>query len=830
MKLLTKASYSSEVSEREKRNLDVAYRAACESIVLLKNEKVLPLKTEKVALYGPGASKTIKGGTGSGEVNERHSVTILEGMENRGFEITTKQWIQDYEDAYREEEIAHKKAQKDALKTLKVNSIMEMMFAGFQPSNGRVITEKDIQDSDTDTAIYILSRQAGEGGDRKAEKGDLFITDVERAAIETCVKNYKNFVLVINSGCSIDMSFVDEIPGIGAILFICQLGTEGGNAFADVISGKVTPSGKLADTWAKKYSDIPFYNEFSYLNGNVTEEYYKEGIYVGYRYFDSFGVEPCYPFGYGLSYTQFSMYSAGVKVDGTKIHLDVAVTNIGETYSGKEVAQVYVSAPAGKLNKEYQSLVAFAKTKELEPGKSEIMNLAFDMTEIGSYDEKGACYFLDKGEYIVRLGNSSRNTVPVAVVILDEKVVISTHCNICPVMEPVDELKSESPIVEKINAGVPRVYVCASNFETVNYTYETPEEYSDERVDKFMDTLTLKEMVDIVVGIGMFGGETRFNMPGSVGNTTSKFWDRGLANMTLCDGPAGLRITKRSVIQKNGTIKPLELPLSVFEMFPEFIQRLMKGNPDDGTMVYQYTTAFPVTAALAQTWNTDMLHEVGEAIYIEMKEYGCTFWLAPAVNIHRNPLCGRNFEYVSEDPFLTGEVAAAITKGVQQEEGFYVTVKHFACNNMEENRNKVSSNVSERALREIYLRGFEKAVRKGRAKGIMTSYNRINGVYTSNSYDLCTKVLRNEWGFDGVVMTDWFSTNKDLGNNALAMRAGNDLIMPGGGRYKKEILAGVKSGMISEKDVRRCCANIIYAIMNSAIQKEYIDGRNEHIE
>lgn len=224
MKLLTKASYSSEVSEREKRNLDVAYRAACESIVLLKNEKVLPLKTKKVALYGPGASKTIKGGTGSGEVNERHSVTILEGMENRGFEITTKQWIQDYEDAYREEEIAHKKAQKDALKTLKVNSIMEMMFAGFQPSNGRVITEKDIQDSDTDTAIYILSRQAGEGGDRKAEKGDLFITDVERAAIETCVKNYKNFVLVINSGCSIDMSFVDEIPGIGAILFICQLG------------------------------------------------------------------------------------------------------------------------------------------------------------------------------------------------------------------------------------------------------------------------------------------------------------------------------------------------------------------------------------------------------------------------------------------------------------------------------------------------------------------------------------------------------------------------------------------------------------------------------
>lgn len=823
MELLTKASYSSEVSEREKRNLDVAYRAACESMVLLKNENVLPLKTKKVALYGPGASKTIKGGTGSGEVNERHSVTILEGMENRGFEITTKQWIQDYEDAYIEGEIAHKKAQKEALKALKVNSIMEMMFAGFQPSNGRAITEKDIKDSDTDTAIYVLSRQAGEGGDRKAEKGDLFITDEERTAIETCVANYENFVLVINSGCSIDMSFVDEIPGIGAILFICQLGTEGGNAFADTISGKVTPSGKLADTWAKKYADIPFHNEYSYLNGNVTEEYYKEGIYVGYRYFDSFDVEPCYPFGYGLSYTDFSMYGAGVSVKGTKVCLEATVTNTGDTYGGKEVAQVYVSAPVGKLDKEYQSLVAFSKTKVLAPGESETLSLTFDMAEIGSYDEERASYVLDKGEYIVRLGNSSRNTVPVAVVTLDEDVVVSTHCNICPVTEAFEELKSEGHAAEEVNAGVPRVVVNAADFTTVNYTYETPEVYSDEKVDKFLDTLTLKEMVEIVVGIGMFGGETRFNMPGSVGNTTSKFWDRGLANVTLCDGPAGLRITKKSVVDKNGNVKPVELPMSVFEMLPSFVQSFMKGNPEKGTLIYQYTTAFPVTAALAQTWNTDILQEVGNAIFIEMKEYGCTFWLAPAVNIHRNPLCGRNFEYVSEDPFLTGEVATALTKGVQQEEGFYVTVKHFACNNMEDNRNKVSSNVSERALREIYLRGFERTVRKGNAKAIMTSYNRVNGVYAPNSYDLCTKALRNEWGFDGVVMTDWFSTNKDLGHNALAMKAGNDLIMPGGWSYKKEILAGVKSGMISETDVRRCCANVVHAIMNSATQREYVD-------
>lgn len=825
MGLLTKAGYSSEMNEREKRNLDIAYRAACESIVLLKNDGVLPLKTKKVALYGPGVSKTVKGGTGSGEVNERHSVTILEGMENRGFEITTKQWITDYEQAYIEGELVHKKAQKDALKTMKAKSIMEIMPAGFQPSGGRAISRKDIADSDTDTAIYVLSRQAGEGGDRKAVKGDLYLSDVEREAIQTCVENYKNFVLVINSGCSIDMSFVDGIGGIGAILFICQLGTEGGNAFADTVLGKVTPSGKLADTWAKKYADIPFHDEFSYLNENVEEEYYKEGIYVGYRYFDSFEVEPCYPFGYGLSYTEFSIFGAGISIDGTKINLDALITNTGMEHCGKETAQVYVSAPAGKLDKEYQSLAAFGKTKLLSPGESEILHLCFDMRDLASYDEEWASFVLDAGEYIVRLGNSSRNTVPVAVVTLDENVVVSKHCNVCPIVEKIEELKAPSPKPEQVNGGVPRVIVKKKSFETVNYTYETPVVYSDERVDKFLSTLTLKEMVEIVVGIGMFGGETRFHMPGSVGNTTSKFWDRGLANVALCDGPAGLRIQKRSTVQKNGKVKAVDLPMSVLEMLPEFVQAFMKGNPEKEPVLYQYTTAFPVTAALAQTWNRDMLYEVGKAIYEEMKEYGCTFWLAPAVNIHRNPLCGRNFEYVSEDPFLTGEVAAALTLGVQQEEGFYVTVKHYACNNMEENRNKVSSNLSERALREVYLRGFERAVRKGHAKAIMTSYNRLNGVYTSNSYDLCTKVLRNEWGFDGVVMTDWFSTNKGLGHNALAMKAGNDLIMPGGGHYKKEILAGVKSGMISETDVRRCCANVVRAILDSAIQKEYIDKK-----
>ena len=822
MKLLTKANYSPEVTQREKENLRVAYQAACEGMVLLKNDGVLPFKSKKVALYGPGASMTIKGGTGSGEVNERHSVTILEGLEDRSFEITTRSWIADFEKSYAEAEAAYKEEKKKRVNFLKIGSIMNMLFDDFRAPTGREITAEDVSASDTDSCIYVLSRQAGEGGDRRAEKGDMFLTDEETAAIRFCAENYENFVLVINSGSSIDMAFAEEIPGINAIVYLCQLGTEGGHAFADVVSGVVSPSGKLSDTWAKQYGDIPFANEYSYLNGNLEDEYYKEGIYVGYRYFDSFGVEPAYPFGYGLSYTTFSIHSAGVAAEGSKITVKATAANTGDTYAGKEVVQLYVSAPNGDLHKEYQSLAAFAKTDVLAPGDRQTLDLTFDLRSLASYRESDACYVLEAGDYILRLGNSSRNTVTVGVLTVGKETIVSRHAHICPALKPIEELSSKAYDFAPVPEGLPHIDIDTSAIEAVTYAYETPAICSDERVQKFVSTLTLNEMVDIVVGIGMLGSEIRFNLPGAVGNTTSKFWDRGLANVALCDGPAGLRIQKRSAVDKKGNVKPIDMALSIYEAFPSFVKKIMTGDPDKDTVIYQYTTAFPVANALAQTWNTELMYEIGSAIYREMKEYGCTYWLAPAINIHRNPLCGRNFEYFSEDPRLSGAMAAAITRGVQQEEGYYVTVKHFACNNQEENRNGVSSNLSERALREIYLRGFEISVREGGAKGIMTSYNKINGVYASNSYDICTKVLRNEWGFDGVVMTDWFSTNKGLASNAIAMKAGNDLIMPGGGSFKKEILQGVKSGLISEEDVRRCCANVVRAIFQSATQREYI--------
>lgn len=819
MELLTKARFESEPNERERRNLQVAYEAACESIVLLENDGALPIQIGKVALYGAGAMRTIKGGGGSGEVNERHSVTIYEGMKAAGFAITSESWLQEYNASYvREEALYH----KNKLKNI-ITGKMDAMAAleNFPGIEGRPVSEEDVTESDTDICIYVLSRQAGEGIDRRAKKGDMFVTDTEEANIAFCASHYDKFILVINAGAQLDVSFLDKIEGINAVLFICQLGTAGGTAVADTLSGKVSPSGKLASTWAMKYSDIPFSDEFSYLNGNLEDEYYKEGIYVGYRYFDTFHVEPRYPFGYGLGYSEFEMKAEKVTVDGTMACVDIEVKNIGTTYAGKEVAEVYVSAPVGTLDKEYQSLVGFAKTKCLAPGETDKVRVAFDICAVASYREADASYVLEAGNYIIRVGNSSRNTTPCTILVLEEEIVVSKHQNICKVQKPFEELKAPEPMDAAVLKAFPRITVSKDNFGLIVYPYDTPTTMAYTEAQRFVDELTLEDMVDIVVGVGMFGGANKFDMPGSVGNTTSKFWDKGLVNVTLCDGPAGIRIQKRTALIDGKKTKMIDPPLSIYEMMPKFVKKFMMADPDKSTVLYQFTTAFPVSAALAQTWNTDVLYEVGLAVHEEMKEYGCTFWLAPALNIHRNPLCGRNFEYYSEDPFLTGAMAAAITKGVQCEEGYYVTIKHFACNNQEDNRKGVSSNVSERALREIYLRGFEKTVREANAKGVMTSYNKVNGVYSPNSYDLCTKVLRQEWGFNGVVMTDWFSTSKGCANNAIAMSAGNDLIMPGGKADKKEILEGVKSGLITEADVRRSCERVVKAIMDSALQKEY---------
>lgn len=367
MKHYTKASPSDAESVRELENRRIAFDAACEGMVLLKNDGTLPLKNRKVALYGPGASMTIKGGTGSGEVNERHAVPVLEGMEARGFEIATRGWIEEYAAFYARAEKDYREEKRRRIHLLDPKTIDNMLFDNFRLPCGPAITERHVQESGTDTCVYVLSRQAGEGGDRRAEPGDYYITDEERRAIAFCAQNYAHFVLLINCGSSMDMGSAEEIAGINAILYICQPGSQGGLAVADILSGAVCPSGKLTDTWAKHYEDIPFANEYSHQNGDLEQENYREGIFVGYRYFDSFGVELAYPFGFGLSYTEFDITCTGVEIFGSRVRVTVRVTNTGSV-PGKEVAQLYVSAPQGELGKEYQSLAAFGKTVLLAPG------------------------------------------------------------------------------------------------------------------------------------------------------------------------------------------------------------------------------------------------------------------------------------------------------------------------------------------------------------------------------------------------------------------------------------------------------------------------------
>ena len=810
MKRFASCQMTSEITERERKNKQIALNSALEGIVLLKNNGALPIKDKKIALYGAGAQYTIKGGTGSGEVNERHAVSILEGLKNEGFIITTDKWLLDYQKEFEEG-----KAKWNATKN---GGIVNMMANPYLPPYGRLITEEDVIKSECDTAIYVVSRQAGEGADKKIERGEFDLSEKEIENIKFIAKSYKNSVLVINSGSYMNLSVLDEVD-LSAVIFYCQQGMEGGTAFSQLLSGKENFSGKLTDSWAKEYKDLPCAMEYSYLSGNTKEQYYKEGIYVGYRYFDTFNVSPRFHFGFGLSYTSFEIAKQSVEVKDNKITVKASVKNVGG-FAGKEVVQVYVSCPNGKLDKEYQRLVGFGKTEKLVNDGEQIVKISFDLDYLASYCEKCAAYIVEKGEYVVRVGNSSNNTKPFAILTVKEDIVISKNQNVCQRKEQVEEIVNPKLVRAEDLSGIEILEIVKNDYQTKVIEYKTPEIYSDQKVDKILNTLSVKEMVEVCVGTGMlcmFTSNKLFT-PGQVGRTTDKLYKKGIINLNLADGPAGLRLLKECALTKKGSMRLVEgnYQMSWMEFLPKFLLKpLMAGKKD--TKMYQYTTAFPVGTALAQSWNQDLCAKIGQAIGEEMDEYNISYWLAPAMNIHRNPLCGRNFEYFSEDPVLTGKIAAALTRGVQTKEGNYATIKHFACNNAEDDRTFSNSNVNERALREIYLKGFEICVKESAPKSVMTSYNLLNGTYTPNSYDLCTKVLRNEWGFDGVVMTDWFSTNKGQGRNDLAIKAGNDLIMPGGNFYKKEILKGLKKGTITVEDLKRATANVLRQILYSRV-------------
>ncbi len=823
----TRATTDSSVTALETANRKVAYAAAAEGMVLLENDGALPIVPGNIALYGAGAAKTIKGGTGSGEVNERHSVTILEGLENAGFTVTTKAWIDDYAAEFQRADDAFGSDIKKKLRHFKLADIINIMETPFKYPFGRLITAQDIAASDTDICVYVVARQSGECADRLLSAHDYTLSDIEIANLKTVAAGYKKTILVINAGSSMDLRPLDDIPGVNAVLFLCQQGTEGGTAFADLLTGKITPSGRLTDSWANRYDDIPFGEEYSVLSGVTDHADLKEGIYVGYRYFDTFGVRPRYPFGYGLGYTTFRIDTQSVAVEKTCVTVQVTARNTGKTYSGRTVAQVYLRCPNGTLPREYQQLAAFAKTRELKPGETEALSLRFDLTDFAGYDAAAHAMILERGSYLVLAGSSSADTAAAAALDLDGDAVVSRHDAICPVTAPFEELSPPSNQEISIPAGTPHIAVKAADVVTQTFDYTTPPVCDAPDVAEKLNALTTDEMVELTVGAGMFGGNPFIRVPGASGNTTSALQKKGLPNIVLSDGPAGLRLQRTSVLNKRGALRMVDEQLGVYAYLPRLLKGLLFGKESQGPLYYQFTTAFPVGTALAQSWNPDLVEQVGRAVGDEMAAYGVTIWLAPGMNIHRNPLCGRNFEYFSEDPLLSGKIAAAVTRGVQRVDGCFVTLKHFAANNQETNRNRMSSNVGERALREIYLKGFKIAMQEGGARCVMTSYNKVNDVYTPNSYDLCTKVLRNEWGFDGLVMTDWLSTTRGMGDSAVALAVGNDLIMPGGNSSKKAIRAALKNGSLPVEDLRRCCGNILKIILLSQTQQQF-DAAQKH--
>ncbi|MDO5425261.1 MAG: glycoside hydrolase family 3 C-terminal domain-containing protein [Eubacteriales bacterium] len=815
---------SQEVSDRERKNRKIAREAAAEGIVLLKNDGALPISNQKaIALFGSGARYLMKGGSGSGDVNQREVVSIEEGLKNAGYQIASKSWLDEYDKVYQEARLNWKEKIEGLAASIapevgeERSMIMSYSQNPFKAPAGRKITEKDVKEAHTDTALYIISRTAGEGADRKREKGDYELSTEELENLKEVTEKFSNTVVILNTGGLLELSFLETIPKIKGLLFLSQPGMEGGNALADVIKGDVTPSGKLTDTWARRYEDYPCWDTYSHNNGNIDTEYYREGIFVGYRYFDRFKIEPRYEFGYGMSYTSFQINGCVASLNGENVTVETTVKNTGAAYSGKEVVQIYVEPPKGTLEKEVRRLAAFAKTRNLAPGEQETLKICFSVRNLTSYSEKKASYLLEPGEYVVKIGNSSRALTDVAILTLDREVITEKLQNICPLKETLCEVALPECPERREESTLPRWEIKAEEVRTETVDYEEETEVSKE-AGELADQMSPEELVSLTVGAVNGNrpteiGNAAITVPGAAGETTPYLMEKyGVSNIAVADGPAGIRLSKHYQVAKDGTIYKQDILHSLEGGF--FAREEWHEDAED---YYQYCTAMPVGHMIAQTWNPTLIETVGSAVGEELEEFGITLWLAPGMNIHRNPLCGRNFEYYSEDPVVSGIMAAAMTRGVQSIPGVGTTIKHFAANNQEDNRFFCDSVLSERALREIYLKGFEIAVKTSRPMSIMTSYNMINGLHTANSYDLCTMAARREWGFTGIVMTDW-QTTKRGSDSAVCMQAGNDLIMPGTPEDKKLILdslEGKGNVLLDIQDLRRCAKNMIQLILDS---------------
>jgi len=790
--------------EKEHNALVRGFGAEC--AVLLKSDGSFPLDSPcGLALYGSGARRTVKGGTGSGEVNSRSFVTAEDGLEAAGFSINSKAWLDSYGRVYGE-------AKKRFIRGLKTAAYKRGSLAVID-SMGAVMPEPEYDlplDAEGDAAVYVLSRISGEGSDRRQVPGDILLNASEIRDILALEAKFDKFLLVLNVGGVVDLS---PVMSVRNILLLSQLGAETGNVLADLMLGNSSPSGRLASTWFA-WKDHPAAGEF----GDRYDTRYKEGVYVGYRYFDSAGVEPLFPFGYGLGYTEFALSFVGAAAEGGVVSVGVSVKNTGAR-SGREVVQLYFSAPPGRLDKPYQALAAFEKTKELKPGEEQELKLSFDMRGIASYDEERAAWVLEPGDYVLRVGDSSRNTQAAAVIRLDAEAVTRQVKN-CLGTPDFTDWKPEARGAEDIS-GLPAIDVSASVFETENVDYSLNEE-----IDPVAETLNDEELCLLNIGAFDAGGtmsvigEASRSVAGAAGETAA-LKDKGVPSLVMADGPAGLRLSRQYTRDEKG-VHPLNggMPESVMELLPApaaFALRLLgRSGKVKGELLEQNCTAIPIGTAIAQSWDLELAERCGDVVGDEMERFGVHLWLAPALNIHRDIRCGRNFEYFSEDPLISGKFAAALTRGVQKHPGCGTTLKHFAANNQETNRYGNNSLVSERAMREIYLRGFETAVRESQPCALMTSYNLLNGVHTSERRGLIEDVLRAEFGYGGIVMTDWIIGAMNMGKKKYAApdaakiaAAGNDLTMPGGKGDLKAMLRGLKNGTVTRRQLMINASRVI---------------------
>lgn len=756
--------------------LDTAAKMVSEGIVMLKNENnALPLDTNKeVAVFGRIQFHYYKSGTGSGGmVNVTKVVNILDGLIDNGVKVNEKLL-----DTYR-------KWDKENPFDLGEGWGGEPWSQKEMPLDEGLVKETA---KSCETAIVIIGRTAGEEQDNRLEAGSYLLSDDEIAMLTVVRENFKKVVLLLNVGNIIDMTDINRIAP-DAVLYVWQGGMTGGKGTADVLTGKVSPSGKLPDTIAYKASDYPSDANFG---REKNRDIYAEDIYVGYRYFETFAKEKVlYPFGFGLSYTEFEIKTEKAEITEGAVKLSVLVKNIG-SYKGKEVIEVYCEAPQGRLGKAARVLCGFEKTRELVPQEEQVVEIAVDISKLASYDDSGvtgnkSCYVLEAGEYKFYVGSDVRSAEYACSFEQGEDFVTE---RLTQALAPVESFERIKPVCEGGAFSIGREAVPVSEVdESARRLEKLPKKiaYTGDKGIKLWDVKNGKNTMDdfiaqlsdydlscIIRGEGMGSPRVTAGTASAFGGVSENLNGFGIPAGCCSDGPSGMRLDC-------GT-KAFSLP--------------------NGTMI-------------ASSFNKELTSELFTFMGLEMAANKVDCLLGPGMNIHRHPLNGRNFEYFSEDPFLTGKMAAAELKGMAGA-GVTGTIKHFCANNRETNRHFIDSVVSERAIREIYLKGFEIAVKEGGASSVMTTYGRVNGLWTAGNFDLNTVILREEWGFKGFTMTDWWANinvrgkEPDKTDLAAMARAQNDVYMvcPDGEKNDDNTLAALENGGIEKCELQRNAANI----------------------